>query len=204
MPTFTPTFTWVVVLPANTDAPVATATFTSAPTATSTYTPLPTAMPTSTFTPPVPTNTPYVAVGTPAVDFSGCTWATHSSYENELLTLINNARAAQGLKALKMNASLRSAAREHSADMACHNFVSHIGSNGTTNLDRILAYGYNPSWWGENIYKGWNTTPQQAFEWWMNSTPHYQNIMNPNYTHIGIGHAAVGVQNAYTLTFGKP
>jgi uncharacterized protein YkwD len=121
-----------------------------------------------------------------------------------LLALINEAREDAGLPALVHDARLRTSARGHSVDMACNNFVSHTGSDGSSSYIRITAKGYYPSWWGENIYKGWNTSAQQAMNWWMNSTPHRTNILNPNYVHIGIGHAVVGSQNAYTLNFGRP
>jgi len=141
---------------------------------------------------------------TPTVDLTGCSYSNHGSYEQELLGLINQARADNGLPPLRMQSQLRGAAREHSTDMACNNFYSHTGSNGTSNYDRILAYGYSPSWWGENYYMGWQTTPQQAMDWWMTSAPHRRNILNANYVHIGIGHAICGNRNAYTLVFGRP
>jgi uncharacterized protein YkwD len=103
-----------------------------------------------------------------------------------------------------MQYQLEGAATEHSNDMACNNFVSHTGSNGASNSDRILAHGYNYSWRGENIYMGWNTTPQQAFDWWINSEPHLNNLLGSAYIHIGIGHTVVGNRNAYTLVFGRP
>lgn len=117
--------------------------------------------------------------------------------------LLNQERAAVGLPPLAMQSQLRSAAREHSADMACNNFVSHTGSNGTSSYDRITSYGYYPTWWGENIYKGWRTTPEEVVAWWMNSTPHRNNILHSYYTHIGIGYIRVGDSAAYTLNFGR-
>jgi uncharacterized protein YkwD len=156
---------------------------------------------TSTSTPILPSATP---TRTPTATPQACGFSTHGSYENELLALINEAREDSGLPALVHDARLRAAARGHSADMACNNFVSHTGSDGSSSYDRITAQGYYPSWWGENIYKGWNTSAQQAMNWWMNSAPHRANILNPNYVHIGVGHALVGTQNAYTLNFGRP
>jgi uncharacterized protein YkwD len=141
---------------------------------------------------------------TPTVDLSGCNYNTKSSIENQVLNLLNLEREKVGLPALIMQSQLRGSAREHSADMACNSFVSHTGSNGTTSYDRITSYGYYPSWWGENIYKGWQTTPEEVVTWWMNSEPHRKNILHSYFVHIGIGHAAYGNYVAYTLNFGRP
>lgn len=216
-PSYTP-------LPSNTPRPSSTATrtYTPGPTNTASHTPtigpsptasdtptpsntpLPTNTPTPTNTPQPPTATSEPPAGTPTVDLSGCVYANNSWMETEVLTLINQERANVGLPPLTMNWSLRQAAREHSADMACNNFVSHTGSNGTSAYDRITAYGYYPSWWGENIYMGWNTSPAAVVNWWMNSTPHRNNILHQYYIHIGVGHAYYNNRNAYTLNFGRP
>ncbi|SER15644.1 Cysteine-rich secretory protein family protein [Gracilibacillus ureilyticus] len=39
----------------------------------------------------------------------------------------------------------------------------------------------------ENIAKG-QRTPYQVVQAWMNSSGHRQNILNGNYTHIGVGY----------------
>lgn len=173
-------------------------------TATITDTLQPSRTPTFTLTPKPPTATQQGPLPTATVDLSGCGYATHSSYERELLTLINNVRKQNGVSPLSMQSQLRAAAREHSADMVCNKQYSHTGSNGTTSYDRITAYGYSPTFWGENFYVGWQTTPQEAFNWWMNSTPHRKNILSANYIHIGIGHGYYDNRNGYTLNFGRP
>jgi uncharacterized protein YkwD len=172
----------------------------SLPTSTFTASPTVISSPTFTFTPtPTPNSGP-----TPTVDLSNCSYSNHGYYENELLGYINQLRQENGLSPLNMQSQLRGAAREHSNDMACNNFVSHTGTNGTTNHDRILAYGYSYSWRGENIYMGWNATPAVAFDWWINSEPHLKNLLNSNFIHIGIGHSVSGNRNAYTLVFARP
>jgi uncharacterized protein YkwD len=213
--TFTPTTK--VVIPTATKTPTPTERNVQAPPPTYTHTPTYTSTPqedtgpppTHTYT-PTPTNTrtptaiPSGPSPTPTIDISGCSYSNHGSYENQLLGLINDLRASHGLARLNMQYQLVGAAKEHSNDMACNNFVSHTGSNGTSNSDRILAYGYSYSWRGENIYMGWNATPQDAFNWWINSEPHLNNLLGSAYIHIGIGHTVVGSRNAYTLVFARP
>ena len=227
-PTSSPTVTTTATI---THTATRTSTSTSIPTATRTLVPSPTRTPTRTLTPtvyysatitrtptitstgtqtPVPTNTPtltYTPQGpqpTPTVDLSGCSYSNQSSLENEILSLINQARADNGLAALSMHSSLRSSARAHSNDMSCNDFVSHNGSNGTDVYIRMTAHGYFPSWWGENIFMGVSNTAQSTFNWWMNSAPHRANILNPNYIHIGVGYSDGNGYNAYTLNFGRP
>ena len=40
---------------------------------------------------------------------------------------------------------------------------------------------------GENLAGG-QLTPEQAMEGWMNSPPHRENIMNPDYTLLGVAY----------------
>ncbi len=98
-------------------------------------------------------------------------------------------------------------AREHSMDMAVNNYVSHTGSDGSTPWQRMLRAGYVGRWGGENIYGGYNTSPTQAFTWWMNSTPHRDNILGQYYRDVGVGYAYCSTstyRNAYTINFGAP
>ncbi len=124
-------------------------------------------------------------------------------YATELVTLINAARASAGLRGLDVNAKLTAAAQGHSDDMACHNFFSHTGSNGSSIQDRIVAAGYSPSDWGEIIYAGGSA--QQAFDWWMNDPPHRDIILDPNMKHVGAGYTYVAGSEYggyFTVDFG--
>jgi len=61
---------------------------------------------------------------------------------------------------------------------------------GTSVVDRIRATGYLDSagsWGvGENI--GWGfTTGAEAVTWWMNSPGHRANILQSDFTHLGVG-----------------
>lgn len=94
--------------------------------------------------------------------------------------------------------------------MACNDFVSHTGSDGSSVRDRVAAQGYSWSWIGENIYATGNTSssaPQQVFDWWMNSAPHRANLLSPNYVDIGIGYEYLGsssYRGYFTAVFARP
>jgi uncharacterized protein YkwD len=94
--------------------------------------------------------------------------------------------------------------------MACNNFVDHSGSNGSSWYDRINAQGYVFTSATENIYVGnpqFGGTTQGAFEWWMNSQIHRDNILAGKMTDIGVGYvfnADSEYGGYYTVNFARP
>ena len=159
-----------------------------------------------------PTNGP-VVVGTPSGGTAvsqpsgpaSCNYTSSSSYLNEIATLINSARAENGLSALTVNAQLGAAAQGHSADMACHGFLGHTGSDASSVHERITAAGYSASYSEEIIYG--SGYPQTAFEWWMNDQIHRDAILNPNAVDMGVGYAYkadTAHGGYYTVDFGTP
>jgi uncharacterized protein YkwD len=138
----------------------------------------PTPTPTKTSTPipptPLPTNTQK-----PSPTVSGCAVVYNPDFENRVLALINEQRAAVGLKALSRNSALDSSARAHSVDQAVHQFLAHTGSDGSTFWQRAVRAGYTGHWGGEIIYSGGGAygTPEQAVTWWMNDPPHKDMIV---------------------------
>jgi uncharacterized protein YkwD len=127
--------------------------------------------------------------------------------EEEVLALVNQHRAAgancgsgnlPSAPALTMDPALRCAARVHSKDMADRGFFSHTNPDGESPWDRMEKAGYNWSWAGENIASG-QGSPESVMSSWMNSSGHCENIMNPNFDHIGVGYYSGPL---WTQTFG--
>ncbi len=141
---------------------------------------------------------------------ANCSPQRDTSFENQVLILINQARASNGLASLNANQKLAASALVHSTDMACNNFVGHSGSNGSSWYDRIAAQGYMYSSATENIYVGnpqFGGTPQGAFEWWMNSQVHRDNILDAKMTDIGVGYIFNDDSEYggyYTVNFARP
>ncbi len=128
--------------------------------------------------------------GTPLTTPRGplsCDYFLSAPYQNELAGLINDARMEAGLPALTISAQLAAAAQDHSIDMACFGLLSHSGSDGSSIYERLTAAGYIPATYGEIIYA--SGYPQSAFDWWMNDQPHRDEILDPDYTEMGIGYA---------------
>lgn len=139
----------------------------------------------------------------PAADFV-------SAVESEIFRLINIERAANGLAALKVDATLASVARAHSADMAKNNYFSHTNLQGCSSSCRVTNAGYAWSAVGENIYKmtGYKLsaadTAALMVKGWMQSAGHRANILNKNYTYHGVGVAQVGTSIYATDDFARP
>jgi uncharacterized protein YkwD len=127
-------------------------------------------------------STPYV----PGGGNSNCAYSQNAGYVQQLIALINQARASMNLHTLTVNAQLMSAAQAHSGDMACNNFLGHTGSNGSWIGDRLSAAGYHTYNYEEIIAIG---TPQNAMEQWASDAPHWESVLNPNVTQIGVGYA---------------
>ncbi|HEX8697980.1 MAG TPA: CAP domain-containing protein [Myxococcaceae bacterium] len=126
------------------------------------------------------------------------TWNTSwASFESQVLTLVNQRRAAGATcggvvkppaPSLTLNAKLQCAARKHSKDMGLKNYFSHTGLDGSTFTQRITWAGYTPyRYAGENISAGY-TTPAEVVNGWMASAGHCNNIMNPNFRNLGVGY----------------
>ena len=124
----------------------------------------------------------------------------------ELLALINNARQAQGLHPYVVSARLTFAAQRHSHDMAVNGLVRHLGSDGSSDTQRILEAGYDVYQFGpvvgENIYSG-ASDAQAPFEGWMTVLSARDNLLNEQYREIGIGIASDDQGRVFwTVTFG--
>ncbi len=123
-----------------------------------------------------------------------------STFEQQVLALVNQERAIRNLHPLVMNAQLVQSARAHSADMAQQNFFSHTGLDGRSPGDRIEAAGYQGNAWGENIAFG-QTTPEEVMNSWMNSPGHAANILHQDFCDIGVGYEPNG--RYWTQNFGR-
>lgn len=110
--------------------------------------------------------------------------------EAEVVRLTNEFRAQNGCSvALQVSTQLTTAARAHSTDMAVNNFFDHTGSDGSQPWDRMTAAGYKWRMAAENI-EGGAPTAQEAFNDWKNSKSHRENMLNCEYTDIGIGYVS--------------
>lgn len=123
---------------------------------------------------------------------SSASTAGSSSEVQQAFTLLNQDRAKNGLSALKLNTKLSNLADSYAADMISRNYFSHYNPEGQSPFDRMQEAGISYTYAGENLAV--NTSVAAAETAFMNSSGHRANILNTNYTEVGLGvrHATNG------------
>lgn len=112
-----------------------------------------------------------------------------NSVASKLLNLVNKARNENGLSSLTLNSSLSNVAQTKAEDMKNNNYFSHTSPTYGSPFDMIKSFGINYKTAGENIAMG-QKTAEEVFNAWMNSSGHRANILNKNFTQMGIGYTS--------------
>ncbi|GIP08737.1 hypothetical protein J1TS5_09070 [Paenibacillus macerans] len=110
-----------------------------------------------------------------------------SQFAAQVIKLVNQERAKQGLKALTGDSALNNMALAKAKDMSQNNYFSHTSPTYGSPFDMMTKFGIKYSYAGENIAMG-QKTPQEVVNAWMNSEGHRANILNANYNLIGVGY----------------
>lgn len=118
--------------------------------------------------------------------FASPTSTLQAGFEMQMFDLTNAARVKNGVAPLKWEEKARTSSRIHSQDMAANKYFDHMNLNGLSPFDRMEAAGMQFSYAGENIAMGFSSSIF-AHEALMNSLGHRKNILNVNYTHVGMG-----------------
>lgn len=109
--------------------------------------------------------------------------------------------------AVAWNALLTQAADGHSQDMAARNYFDHTSPDGRTFSQRIDATGYAWSTAGENIAAGYSSI-DAVMDGWIQSPGHCANLMNQNFTEIGVacvpGTSSTTYSNYWTMDLARP
>lgn len=121
-----------------------------------------------------------------------------SEYEQEVVDLTNEEREKRGLSPLKADTELSEVAHEKSRDMSANNYFSHDSPNYGSPFDMMKTYGVSYQTAGENIARG-QQSPEEVVDGWMNSEGHRENILNEDFTNIGVGYVEDG--NYWTQEF---
>lgn len=121
-----------------------------------------------------------------------------SAFEQQVVELTNDERTERGLEPLQLDPELSTVAQDKSLDMKNKGYFSHTSPTYGSPFEMMQAYGVDYRAAGENIAMG-QTSPEQVVDAWMNSEGHRKNILNPNFTHIGVGHVENG--NYWTQMF---
>lgn len=108
-----------------------------------------------------------------------------SSEEIQMVDYVNKERQDAGLEPLEIDVDLAYVARIKSEDMYNNNYFSHDSPTYGSPFDMMTQFGIKYRGAAENIAK--NVSLYSAHNSLMRSQGHKNNILNPIYTHIGIG-----------------
>ncbi|MBK8795295.1 MAG: hypothetical protein IPM07_02290 [Anaerolineales bacterium] len=142
---------------------------------------------------------PALAARLNEIAYTGCGGADapiiDDAYEARVVELVNEQRAANGnLPPVKRIVALGKSARYHATDLGTDNYFNHDTYDRSGGIfkkvcgafDRMRAW-YNWTAAGENIAAGYGT-PEEVMAGWMKSDGHRRNILDPNFTEIGVGY----------------
>ena len=129
--------------------------------------------------------------------------AQTGSEAQEILRLVNEQRAKNGLAALNLSDRLCELATLKAEDMAANNYFDHTSPTYGTPFEMLKQFGVSYRSAGEHIAAG-QRTPEDVMNAWMNSSGHRANILSADYTELGVG-VAVGQKGIYWVQlFRKP
>jgi uncharacterized protein YkwD len=100
-----------------------------------------------------------------------------ATMESQFVAKINSARESNGLRPYSVASDLTSVARQHSADMAAKQSLYH-NPDLTTQVQNWQAVG-------ENVGEG--PTVDDIHQAFMNSPEHRDNILDHDFTQVGVG-----------------
>lgn len=134
-------------------------------------------------------------------------WMVSTVLPGVIVDLTNTERAGQTLGQLQRNATLDAAARMKAQHMAEKEYFAHFSPNGVSPWHWFAQSGYNFVHAGENLAIHF-TDSGEVVDAWMKSPTHRANIVNGNYTEIGVGTAEgtfEGYKTVYVVQlFGTP
>ncbi len=120
--------------------------------------------------------------------------------EERLLELLNEARRSAGLGVLVRDSIIDEVARQHSEDMLKRGYFAHETLEGVSPFDRMLQGGVRFRTAAENLAMAPNA--EIAHQGLMDSPGHRANILNPEFTRVGIGAVKVaGLGRIFTQNF---
>lgn len=131
-------------------------------------------------------------------------------FERQIFEQTNRFRAEQGLPALAYNDDLALVARAHSENMGQQDFFEHEDPEGRLAQDRLreqvpqlIQAGV-----GENLYmsqrsdRNWDAG--HIVGEWGESPDHRKNMLDSDFTHIGVGIFQIGGKLYATQVFARP
>lgn len=135
----------------------------------------------------VPGQVPDQPAPAPVDNTQGTEAEEKSQFATEVISLVNQERAKQGLAPLSGDTALNGMALAKAKDMNDNQYFSHTSPVYGSPFDMMTSFDIAYSYAGENIAMG-QKSPSEVVTAWMNSEGHRANILNANYNLIGVGY----------------
>ncbi|WP_307821949.1 CAP domain-containing protein [Streptomyces coffeae] len=120
--------------------------------------------------------------------------------EKQVLARVNKERAKVGCSPVTLDPKLSQLADDFSDDMSLRDFFDHVNPDGESPWERAERAGI-VDLGGENIARG-QSTAKDVMDTWMDSSSHRANILNCEYTTMGVGAHFDGDGPWWTQDFG--
>ena len=104
----------------------------------------------------------------------------------KIISLTNNIRIQSNLDVLEENEVLSQAALDKAQDMLINQYFAHVGPDNKSLRHWLFSHNYAFRVAGENLAIGFDD-PQKVVDAWVKSPTHYANIIDPEYSQIGVG-----------------
>jgi uncharacterized protein YkwD len=118
---------------------------------------------------------------------------------SEIVTETNKLRLTDNKKELTVSELLNKSAQMKADDMAARSYFSHNGPLGERPWSWLNRNSYKYSYAGENLAVGFSSS-SEVIKAWGESKIHKANLLNKNYTEIGVG-VARGMYDGKETTF---
>lgn len=119
------------------------------------------------------------------------------SENTDFARLLNNLRIDRDLSTVSYDVRLDRAAQKHAEDMVNRGYFSHFSPEGESVRDRIIAEGYDPRGWAENLAQGYQSE-SGILQAWIDSPGHNANLSAP-LEEFALGAAGEGSQLTWVL-----
>lgn len=105
---------------------------------------------------------------------------------SKIIALTNDIRTHLSLNTLIENKNLSMAAYDKAQDMMIGQYFAHTGPDGRSVRDWLGKAGYHYNVAGENLAMGF-ASANQVVDAWVKSPTHYANLIDKDFTEIGVG-----------------
>lgn len=130
----------------------------------------------------------FVGTNMQAVLWQSSDWLVGTVLPAVVVNLTNDQRGGYAAAPLRHSSTLDAAAQQKAQHMAAHSYFAHFAPDGTSPWYFFDQAGYAYAHAGENLAVHF-TDSAQIVQAWMQSPAHKENIINRDYTEIGVGTA---------------